>query len=258
MGVKRTIIILFLIAIAIIAYVVWEKQYSISVDTETPQKKYQYITIPETQTKVPIDDVDSDNLVSFFDAESNRSGMVSILRDFQIKNGEKIVVPVAVDFGGTGKFLYIIEKDGLTEKNYFVGDRIIFEGLSFSDGNIYAEYLSRKDDEPFIAEPTVPAFISILDTMVINVFGDTKENIFIGDENSVILKEDWLKDDKIFAENILSGVSEKTLEIQAKKVENKEGFFEIKIDLQNENPDFYVELSNKDKTKKAQIKALAK
>ncbi|OGI90411.1 hypothetical protein A2911_00260 [Candidatus Nomurabacteria bacterium RIFCSPLOWO2_01_FULL_40_15] len=82
-----------------------------------------------------------------------------------VNGDEKIdaIVLLAESGGGSGVFIYAAAYvSGLV--NYkgtnavFIGDRIAPQSVSVSsNGVVTVKYLDRKEDEPFAAEPTVPA-----------------------------------------------------------------------------------------------------
>lgn len=85
-------------------------------------------------------------------------------------NGEQsALMPFYTDLGGSGTFLYVglfsrikephIPNETLKHENsLFIGDRVLLTGISKnSDGVFTISYLTRKDDEPMAANPTVPA-----------------------------------------------------------------------------------------------------
>ena len=87
--------------------------------------------------------------------------------DLNADNKEDSVVLLASSGGGSGVFVYVaayvsgpVSYKGTNA--VFVGDRISPESLSISNGVVTFNYLDRKPDEPFAAEPTVPASLQFV------------------------------------------------------------------------------------------------
>ena len=81
-------------------------------------------------------------------------------------NGDGILDGVAVlatNTGGSGTFytVHAIIGDGnggyTDVDSFFLGDRIAVPGVSVSGAAIEVSILDRAEDEPFVAEPTIPA-----------------------------------------------------------------------------------------------------
>jgi hypothetical protein len=73
-----------------------------------------------------------------------------------------VVVLLSESGGGSGVFIYVAAYVS-GPVNYrgtnavFLGDRVAPEDLSISNGIVTVKYLDRREDEPFAAEPTIPA-----------------------------------------------------------------------------------------------------
>lgn len=75
-------------------------------------------------------------------------------------------VLIAESGGGSGVFIYVasyvsgpVNYKG--SNSVFIGDRISPKSLSITNGVVKVEYLDRKEDEPFAAEPTVPKTLEL-------------------------------------------------------------------------------------------------
>lgn len=82
--------------------------------------------------------------------------------DLNADGKDDTVVLLARSGGGSGVFIYIAAYVS-GPVNYkgtnaiFIGDRVSPESISVSNGVVTFEWLDRRPDEPFAAEPTVPA-----------------------------------------------------------------------------------------------------
>lgn len=83
--------------------------------------------------------------------------------DLNNDDKEDVAVLLAETGGGSGVFIHIaayvsgpVNYKGTNAM--FLGDRIAPQSISISNGVITVNYLDRKEDEPFAAEPTVKTF----------------------------------------------------------------------------------------------------
>lgn len=130
---------------------------------------------PESQNPPQVFQPDSSNATFVFDGEpvtlsdgvSDENDMqVSLLEenatgDLNADGKADSVALLASSGGGSGVFIYIaayvsgpISYKG-TEA-IFIGDRVSPQNVSVANGVVTLNYLDRKSDEPFAAEPTVP------------------------------------------------------------------------------------------------------
>lgn len=113
---------------------------------------------------------DENNLTTKIPVASILASDAQYMIDAGEVNGEQaLLTPFYLDPGGSGTFLYIglfsriaelrIPNQTLKhESSILIGDRVALTGISKnSDGTFVISYLDRKEDEPFTAEPTVPA-----------------------------------------------------------------------------------------------------
>lgn len=122
------------------------------------------VFVPETNLKVSLSNYTS----SFKDTSSGLeiNGFVFLQKApyliEQISTSKSIIFSILnVDYGGTGKFFYLVyfvyEDGGKLEHkdSVFLGDRIVVEEILNQEGKVLLKTKIRKDGEPFVAEPTV-------------------------------------------------------------------------------------------------------
>jgi len=185
MKTKYSVGALLIIGIIIVGYTLWnttktdisyEDNYdSVVVDTDNNNPfEGLSIAIPDTDMKVSVHNkkLANDKMYYYSDFEdvgSGSSGSVILLDEYS-KNisDDEIVVPIVVNYSGSGQFTYIAYFKG--SDNYqnvnsvFVGDRILLSGLDLDQnnpGNIIVSYKHHSIDQALVDEPQIPAIMSL-------------------------------------------------------------------------------------------------
>lgn len=185
---KKTIFLIILIAILVIFYFFVKKPVEAPHDEDSTDDKKEIVDDREneplerqssgedaylsiaggeyfvTGTNITVS-IDND-IIPFVDDENFIEGSVAVQKEFAVgfKKGEDnyVLVPVAVNNGGTGVFVNLalfkeVEGKYQSVDQAFLGDRIIIKDLYISnDQLITVELLDRSPDESFASEPTVP------------------------------------------------------------------------------------------------------
>jgi hypothetical protein len=178
-------------------------------------------------------------------------GSVVIVDEIKFEDDKYQVMPMAVNFGGSGEFIYLVllkkTSDGLEHVDSLaIGDRIHYESFSMEEPQVVFNYMSHHSSQAMVEEPNVSThlYFEILnDKFVegIKYFNTLPTDIVITKPNSDVetifvinfKAKGWLFEDSSLVRLVSEGY-ENIFETQAKSVDGewmKSGLVDIKAQL---------------------------
>jgi len=189
MNFKQLVAIIVIIGIIIIGYVIWSKgKNNISyVPVDKPKTEEIKINLDGVSFMVPETDLTvsvyktklANNTEKYFgqfkdEKDENLKGSIVVLDEFFKESNGNIFVPISVNYGGSGEFVYI----AYLKKNEgkighigsgFIGDRVDIDNIEIANKEVKVSFKTHFSDQALLDNPKNPSEVlfSTSDTSIV-------------------------------------------------------------------------------------------